>query len=165
MQHFKLVISNDASLSGEIITYGCVTQISCLLKWTVIVACHRWCIKLRHICDMAETSLVVRDGNRNRNSTPTFIFSIWGHPKIPHISEPGNEHNRFTITVFEDKMLCTVGHLLREISTSSCMLLDSFYRHFVIIKSYFWCCIIVLLFEFLSLHYISQIIIFWGTHN
>jgi len=28
---------------------SCVTQISWLEKWTVIVACHRWCVKLRHI--------------------------------------------------------------------------------------------------------------------
>ena len=43
--------------------------------WTVIVACHRWCVKLRHIRDMAETSLVVRDGNSNgnRNSSRTHV--------------------------------------------------------------------------------------------
>ena len=58
--------------------------------WMVIVACHCWCIKLRHICDMAETSLVVRDGNGNCNSSPTFVFSIWGHPRIPHISKNMN---------------------------------------------------------------------------
>ena len=33
--------------------------------WTVIVACHHWCVKLRHICNTAETLLVVRDGNSN----------------------------------------------------------------------------------------------------
>ena len=53
----------------------------------VIVACHRWYIKLRNIRDMAETSLVVRDGNGNCNSSPTFLFSIWGHPKIPCVSK------------------------------------------------------------------------------
>ena len=50
--------------------------------WMVIVACHHWYIKLSQICDMAETSLVVRDGNDNRNSSPTFVFSIWGHLRI-----------------------------------------------------------------------------------
>ena len=57
---------------------------------------------------MAKTSLIVRDGNRD--SDPTFLFSIWGHPRIPRVSkdmdgscrrekattvrEPGNEHDR-----------------------------------------------------------------------
>ena len=36
---------------------------------------------------MAKTSLVVRDGNGNGNSSPTFLFSIWGHPRIPHVSK------------------------------------------------------------------------------
>ena len=38
-----------------------------LQKWTVIGACHCWCIKLRHIRNVAETSLVVRHGNSNHN--------------------------------------------------------------------------------------------------
>ena len=44
---------------------------------------------------------------------------IW----MPHIGEkattvrePGNEHDRFAVAVLEDEMLCTVGHLPREIS-------------------------------------------------
>ena len=90
MQHFKLVISNDASLSGKIISYCCITQINWLQKWTVIVACHHLFIKLRHICDIAETSLVARDNNSNHNSTPTFLFSIWGHPRIPLVSKNMN---------------------------------------------------------------------------
>ena len=36
---------------------------------------------------MAETSLVVRDGNGNRNSSPTFHLRVWGHPKIPRVSK------------------------------------------------------------------------------
>ena len=44
-------------------------------------------IKLRHIHDMAETSLIVRDGNGNRNSSPTFLFSVWGHLRIPRVSK------------------------------------------------------------------------------
>ena len=36
---------------------------------------------------MAETSLVLRDGNGNCNSSPTFLFSVWGHPRIPHLSK------------------------------------------------------------------------------
>ena len=71
----------------KLISYCCITWISWLQKWTLIVACHRWCIKLRHICDMAETSLVVRDGNGNCNCSPTFLFSIWGHPRIPRVSK------------------------------------------------------------------------------
>ena len=35
---------------------------------------------------MAEKSLVVRDGNGNCNSSPTFVFSVWGHLRIPHVS-------------------------------------------------------------------------------
>ena len=68
--------------SSELISYCCVTRISWLQMWMVIVACHHWYIKLRQICDMAETSLVVRDGNDNWNSSPTFVFSIWGHLRI-----------------------------------------------------------------------------------
>ena len=34
---------------------------------------------------MAETSLVVRHGNCNCNCSPTFLFSIWGHPRIPRV--------------------------------------------------------------------------------
>ena len=71
----------------KLISYCCVTRISWLQKWTVIIACHHWCIKLRHIRDMAETSLVVRDGNGNRNSSPTFLFSVCGHPRIPRVSK------------------------------------------------------------------------------
>ena len=63
----------------KLIFYCCVTQISWLQMWTVIVAFHRWCVKLRHFRDMVETSLVVRDGNGNRNSSPTFVFNVWGH--------------------------------------------------------------------------------------
>ena len=68
---------------------------------------------------MAEASLVVRDGNGNgnRNSSPTFLFSIWDHLRIPRVSKnmtphvgekativrgPGNEHDRFT-AVLEDE--------------------------------------------------------------
>ena len=36
---------------------------------------------------MAETWLVVRDGNGNCNSSPTFLFRIWGHPRMPRISK------------------------------------------------------------------------------
>ena len=36
---------------------------------------------------MAEKSLVVRDDNGNCNSNPTFLFSVWGHPRIPHVSK------------------------------------------------------------------------------
>ena len=36
---------------------------------------------------MAETLLVVRDGNGNRNSSPTFLFSICGHLRIPRVSK------------------------------------------------------------------------------
>ena len=35
--------------------------------------------------DMAETLLVVRDGNGN--SSPTFLFSVLGHPRIPRVSK------------------------------------------------------------------------------
>ena len=116
MQRFK---PNDASLSGnsfpivaslrKLISYYCVTRISWLQKWMVIVACHFWCIKLRRIHDMAETSLVARDGNGNRNSSPTLLFSVFGHRGYhvyqriwtPHVGEkattvrkPGNEHDR-----------------------------------------------------------------------
>ena len=71
---------------------------------------------------MAKTSLGVRDGNGNRNSSPTLFFTVWGHPRIPHVSkktphvgekattvrESGNEHDRFTVAVVKDKTLCIV---------------------------------------------------------
>ena len=88
----------------KLIFYCCVTRISWVQNWMVIVVSHRWCIKLRHISDMAETSLVVQDGNRNRNSSPTFVFSVWGHSKEygclvgekrTMVRVPGNEHDRF----------------------------------------------------------------------
>ena len=115
----------------KLISYCCITQISWLQKWMVIIAWHRWCIKLRHIRDMAETLLAVKDENGNRNSSPTFLFSIWCHPRTPRVSknmdtscrrnattvrEPGNQH-RFAVAVLEDKTLCTIGHLPGEISS------------------------------------------------
>ena len=89
MQHFKTVVSNDALLSGNSfpIVASRGLSISWLQKWMVIVACHHWCIKLRHIRDMPETLLVVRDGNGNRNSSLTFLFTIWDHPRIPRVSK------------------------------------------------------------------------------
>ena len=36
---------------------------------------------------MAETSLVVRDGNSNCNSSPMFLFSVWGHLRILRVSK------------------------------------------------------------------------------
>ena len=71
----------------KLISYCCVTRIIWLQKWMVIVACHHWCIKLRHICNMAMTLFVVRAGNGNRNSSPTFLFSVWGHLRIPRVSK------------------------------------------------------------------------------
>ena len=58
-------------------------------------------------------------------ATTTFLFSVWGHPRIPRmdtsekatmVREPGNKHDRFAVAVLEDEMLCTVGHLLQEIT-------------------------------------------------
>ena len=70
---------------------------------------------------MAEASLVVGDGNGNgnHNSSPTFLFSVWGHLWISHVSknmdascrrkattvrEPGNKHDRFAVVVLKDEM-------------------------------------------------------------
>ena len=71
----------------KLISYCCITQISWLQTWTVIVACHRWCIKPRYIPDMVETFLVLRDSNGNRNSSPMFFFSVWHHLRIPRVSK------------------------------------------------------------------------------
>ena len=177
---------------------------------------------------MAETSLVVRDGNGNRNSSPTFLFSVWGHLRIPCVSkenmphvgekattvrEPGNQHDQFAVVVLEDETSVRICNhhslqwvtcfswssrtsfcslrwwfsarfpryrkqsILRELVEVVCnthfhlsslsllhltLLLDSFYLivcHISNVASQF------LLFEFLFLHYIAQIIIFWATHN
>ena len=146
MQHFKPVISNDASLSREIITYGCITQISWLQKWTVIIACHRWCIKLRP--DVAKTLLVVRDGNRNRNSSSTFLFSVWAHPRISCVSKNMNascrrKSNNGKRTRKWTWPIHNSGAQRRNIVHSwtldtrnihLALLLDSFHRHFLIMR-------------------------------
>ena len=36
--------------------------------------------------------------------------------KATMVREPGNEHNRFAVTVLKNETLCTVGYLSREIS-------------------------------------------------
>ena len=83
---------------------------------------------------MAMTSLVVRDGNSNRNQQSHIPFEclessgvirgyhvyqrIWTlhvGEKATMVRELGNEYDRFAIAVFEDETLCTVGHLLWEI--------------------------------------------------
>ena len=68
---------------------------------------------------MTETLFVVRDGNGNCNSSPMFLFSVWGHPRnhvyqriwTPHVGEkekattvrePGNEHDWFALAVLEE---------------------------------------------------------------
>ena len=48
---------------------------------------------------------VVRDGIGNRNSSPTFLFSVWGHP----VRKSGNEHDQFAVAVLEDETLCTAS--------------------------------------------------------
>ena len=75
---------------------------------------------------MTETSLVVTDGKGNCNSSPTFLFSVWGHPgyhvyqriwtphvgekaTTVHVRESGNEHDQFAVSMLEDEMLCTVS--------------------------------------------------------
>ena len=84
---FKLVISNDASLSGNSIPIV-ASQISWLQKWTVIVACHHWCIRLRHIRDMTETLLEWEMATATATAVPhMFLFSVWGHPRITRVSK------------------------------------------------------------------------------
>ena len=58
----------------KLIFYSCITitQISWLRKWTVIIACHRWYIKLRHIRDMAETSLEKKQQRYKRTRKQTW---------------------------------------------------------------------------------------------
>ena len=84
MQHFKPVVSNDASLSGN--SFLIVASHGLPDSKSGRSLLHRHCIKLRYIRDMAETSLVVRDGNGNRNSSPTLLFNVSGvtHPRIPY---------------------------------------------------------------------------------
>ena len=103
MQHFKPVISNDASLSGNsfsiIASHGLAAP---------NVAGHRCLSPLMHKAkDMAETSLVVRDGNGNRNSLfqrlgsfeDTTCIKEYGRligekPSTVRVSLPGNEYDR-----------------------------------------------------------------------
>ena len=127
MQHFTPVISNDASsLSGNLFPIVVSHRLAGSKSgWSSLPVTVDVAIKLRNIRDVAETSLVMRDGNGNHNSHPMFLFSIWCHPRIPRVSknmdascieekatmvrEPGNEHDRFAVAVLEDKTLCTVG--------------------------------------------------------
>ena len=37
--------------------------------------------------DVVVRDVVVRDGNGNCNSSPAFLFSVWGHPRVPHVSK------------------------------------------------------------------------------
>ena len=73
---------------------------------------------------MAETSLVVRNSKGNGNSSLTFIFIVWGHPRIPRVSKKmdascrrkSNNGKRIRkrtrpirSIVLEDETLCTVS--------------------------------------------------------
>ena len=40
---------------------------------------------------------------------------IWTHHVGEYATTVRNEHDQFTVAVFEDETLCTVGHLLWEI--------------------------------------------------
>ena len=87
---------------------------------------------------MAETSLVVRHGDGNRNCSPTFLFGVWGSSEdttctiwTPHVGEkaatvrePGNKYDRFAVAALEDEMLCTIGHFFLVVQDFA--LLDSF---------------------------------------
>ena len=73
--------------------------------------------------------------------------------KATTVREPGNEHDRFAVAVLKDETLCTVGHLPREIS-KECFIFKLCIMFLMLRHS------LIMLSEFLFLHYIVQIIIF-----
>ena len=166
---------------------------------------------------MAETSLVMRDGNGNHNSSPTFYFSVWGHPRIPRVSKNMNalcrrksnngkktnttdsqqrclrmkrcaQLDNFSSQVIQDlflfwllwwfsarfpqyrkrsilrelvEVVCNTHFLLSSVSfLHLTLLLDSFYRRFLIMRHISNVASQFTLSEFLFLCQIAQIIIF-----
>ena len=77
----------------KLIFYRYVTRIS---GWSSLPVT----IELRQNRDMAETSLVVRDGNGNRNSSPTSVFSViqgyhvYQRTWTPHVGEKATTRKR-----------------------------------------------------------------------
>ena len=152
-------------------------------------------IKLRHIRDMAETLLIVRDGNGNCNSSPMFLFSVWCHLRIPCASKnmyascrrKSNNGKRtgkctqpirscgargqsvvhsWTLTAGNIQVVCNTNFHLSSLSFLRLALLqDSFYRCFLIMHHCSNVASQLMLSEFLFLRYIAQIIIFLATHN
>ena len=90
---------------------------------------------------MAETSLVVREGNRN--SSPTFLFSVWAHPRIPCVSKNMDascrrKSNNGKRTMKQTRPICSSGAQGRNVVHSWTPAVenirDSFYRHFLIMR-------------------------------
>ena len=92
----------------KLIFYCCVTQISWLQMWTVIVACHRWCVKLRHFRDMVETSMEWEMATATTTAVPRSLWTSgviedttfvkkYGRlvgEKATTVRVPGKEHDR-----------------------------------------------------------------------
>ena len=150
----------------KLIFYCCVTRISWLQKWTVIVACHSWCIKLRHICNMAETLLVEMAMATTTAVPRSFSASglIRGYHVYQKIWTPHVGDKATTVTKRTRKRTQTIhssgaqeqnvvhsGYLSWEISRIAFFI------------GVFQLCIIFLMFmpsKFPFLHYIAQIVNF-----
>ena len=170
----------------KLISYCCVTitQISWLRKWMVIIACHRWYIKLRHIHDMAETSLEKKQQRykRTRKRTRPIRFK---HGNAVEIRNgimfnfyPGLLHfiQISTTLLASFSMISEAEHssgacwsslqnFFSPVFAHLALLQDSFYRCFLIMCHISNVASQFMLSEFLFLRYIAQIIIFWVTHN
>ena len=89
-----------------------------LQKWTVIGACHHWCIKaLRHIrnnWDIASSERWQQQLQRSFSASGIIrgyhVYNMDTSEKATMVREPGNEHDRVAVAVLKDEMLCTFGH-------------------------------------------------------
>ena len=112
----------------KLISYCWVTQISWLENWRIIIACHRWCI-LKAKAHSRYGRDIVGSERWHAVATATAVphsfsasgvirgYHVYQRIWTPHVREkatmvrePGNEHDRFTVAVFEDEKLCKVGH-------------------------------------------------------
>ena len=115
MQHFKPVISNDASLS---ISYCCITWISlapkvdgdrCLSPLMYKAKAHSRCGQ-----DIVGSETWEQQPQHSFSASGVIrgyhVYNMDTSEKATMVREPGNEHDQFAVVVLEDEMLCTVGH-------------------------------------------------------
>ena len=97
--------------SPELISYCC----NWLQKWTVIIACHRWCIKLRHVVLYGQHIVGSERWQRQPQQQSHLPFQHLGSSRIwtPHVGEkatmvrePGNEQDWFIFLMLHHSLCC-----------------------------------------------------------